>query len=486
MAGYKNLFKQTFIYGLATVLPRALSIILVPLYVSTLEKSEYGIYASLFAFIIFGNVILSYGMETTYFRFLHRRDENPKKVESTSLTSLTVTSLLFLLFALPNVDFIARSLEYNPEYIRYTIWILALDALVVIPFSWFRAREKPMQYAVLRIANVFINLSLNLFFFLLLPKLASENAEGFWTTIYNPDNLIAYVFISNIIASAITLAFVSPLYFKIGFSLDRAIWKRMIRYAMPILLAGIAFSINEALDKILLKYLLPSDIADSEVGVYAACYKLGVFMTLFATAFRLGVEPFFFKQAEEKNAPIVYATVTKYFTLLGSLIFLAVMVYIDVFKGILITDESYWVAMDIVPIILLANLFLGIYHNLSVWYKITDNTKVGAYISIVGALLTIVGNYVLIPYLSYYGSALATLLAYGGMMFLSYLFGQKYYPIPYPIKEILVYLLISTAFSFLAFYIFGGSLLLGTLLLVLYAGVLLFMEKDLVRQLIKR
>src|SRR5690625_5842895 len=200
----------------------------------------------------------------------------------------------------------------------------------------------------------------------------------------------------------------------------------MIRYAMPILLAGIAFSINEALDKILLKYLLPSDIADSEGGVYAACYKLGVFMTLFATAFRLGVEPFFFKQAEEKNAPIVYATVTKYFTLLGSLIFLAVMVYIDVFKGILITDESYWVAMDIVPIILLANLFLGIYHNLSVWYKITDNTKVGAYISIVGALLTIVGNYVLIPYLSYYGSALATLLAYGGMMFLSYLFGQKY------------------------------------------------------------
>src|SRR5699024_4965146 len=234
-----------------------------------------------------------------------------------------------------------------------------------------------MQYAVLRIANVFINLSLNLFFFLLLPKLASENAEGFWTTIYNPDNLIAYVFISNIIASAITLAFVSPLYFKIGFSLDRAIWKRMIRYAMPILLAGIAFSINEALDKILLKYLLPSDIADSEVGVYAACYKLGVFMTLFSTAFRLGVEPFFFKQADSKQATTVYATITKYFTLMGSIIFLFVMVYIDVFKLILIREESYWEAMDIVPIILLANLFLGVYHNLSVWYKITDKTRVG-------------------------------------------------------------------------------------------------------------
>lgn len=485
MAGYKNLFKQTFIYGLATVLPRALSIILVPLYVSNLEKSDYGIYASLFAFIIFGNVILSYGMETTYFRFLHRSDENPKKVESTALTSLTITSVIFLLLTLPNVDYIARLLEFNPEYIRYTIWILALDAFVVIPFAWYRAREKPMRYAALRIANVFINLSLNLFFFLALPKLANTS-EGFWSAIYNPDNLIAYVFISNIVASAVTLAFVSPLYFKIGFSLDKAIWKRMIRYAMPILLAGIAFSINEALDKILLKYLLPPDIADAEVGVYAACYKLGVFMTLFATAFRLGVEPFFFKQAEEKNAPIVYATVTKYFTLLGSLLFLAVMVYIDIFKVILITDKSYWIAMDIVPIILLANLFLGIYHNLSVWYKITDNTKVGAYISIVGALLTIVGNYLLIPHLSYYGSALATLLAYGGMMLLSYLFGQKYYPIPYPKKEVLMYLLLSTAFSFLAFYIFEGSLLIGTFLLVLYAGLLVYMERNLLLQLIKR
>lgn len=484
MTGYKNLFKQTFIYGLATVLPRALSIILVPLYVTSLAKNKYGIYASLFAFIIFGNVILSYGMETAYFRFLHRKGEEPSKVESTSLTSLTVTSVLFLLLTLPNIDFIATLLDYNPEYIKYTIWILALDALVVIPFSWFRAREKPMRYAALRIINVLINLGLNLFFFLLLPKLVV--AGNFWDSIYNPDNLVSYVFISNVVASALTLALVSPLYIKIGFSLDVAVWKRMLRYAMPILLAGIAFSINEALDKILLKYLLPPDIADAEVGVYAACYKLGVFMTLFATAFRLGVEPFFFKQAGKKDAPEVYATITKYFTLLGSVIFLGVMVYVDIFKRILISDESYWVAMDIVPIILLANLFLGMYHNLSVWYKITDKTKVGAYISIIGALLTIVCNYLLIPYLSYFGSALATLIAYGAMMLLSYLFGQKYYPIPYPVKQISVYLIVSTAFSYLAFYIFEGSLILGTLLLALYVGLLFFMEKKLVLQLLKR
>src|SRR5699024_412593 len=190
-----------------------------------------------------------------------------------------------------------------------------------------------------------------------------------------------------------------------------------------------------------------------------------------ATAFRLCVEPFFFKQAGKKDAPEVYATITKYFTLLGSVIFLGVMVYVDIFKRILISDESYWVAMDIVPIILLANLFLGMYHNLSVWYKITDKTKVGAYISIIGALLTIVCNYLLIPYLSYFGSALATLIAYGAMMLLSYLFGQKYYPIPYPVKQISVYLIVSTAFSYLAFYIFEGSLILGTLLLALYVGL---------------
>lgn len=484
MAGYKNLFKQTFIYGLATVLPRALSIILVPLYVSTLEKSDYGIYASLFAFIIFGNVLLSYGMETAFFRFINRKDQEVKQVESTALTSLTITSVLFLLVTLPNVQWIAQVLDYKSEFIFYTTWILALDALVVIPFSWFRAREKPMRYAVLRIANVAVNLGLNLFFFLLLPKLSMDSI--FWRKIYYPDNLVIYVFLSNLIASALTLIWVLPIYLKIGFRWNIHLWKQMLRYAMPVLLAGIAFSINEALDKILLKYLLPSEVADAEVGVYAACYKLGVFMTLFSTAFRLGVEPFFFKQADSKQATTVYATITKYFTLMGSIIFLFVMVYIDVFKLILIREESYWEAMDIVPIILLANLFLGVYHNLSVWYKITDKTRVGAYISIAGALMTIVCNYLLIPYLSYYGSALATLIAYGTMMLLSYILGQKYYPIPYPRNEIIIYLIVSTAFSFVAFYIFEGSLILGTILLIIYLGILYTMEKNKILQLIKR
>lgn len=486
MAGYKNLFKQTFIYGLATVLPRALAIILVPLYVSHFDPSEYGIYASLFAYIIFGNVILSYGMETAFFRFLNNKDEDPDKVQATALTSITITSLAFLLLFLPNAELIGGLLNYNPDYISYTIWILALDALIVIPFAWFRAKERPMVYAALRILNVAINLGLNLFFLLVLPKLAQANADSFWNSIYYPENLVSYAFISNIIASGISFLLVLPLYFKIGFKLDKALWKRMLIYTMPILLAGIAFSINEALDKILLRHILPSDIADAEVGVYAACYKLGMFMTLFATAFRLGVEPFFFKQANEDNAQEVYATVTKYFTLIGSVIFLGVMVYIDIFKLLLIKEPSYWVAMDIVPIILLANLCLGMYHNLSVWYKITDKTKVGAYISIIGASLTVAFNFLLIPKFSYYGSAIATLIAYGSMMLLSYIFGQKYYPIPYAKFEISLYLGLSTLLSFLAFYIFEGSFIYGSILLLGYIGLLAFLERNQIRQLIAK
>ena len=260
----------------------------------------------------------------------------------------------------------------------------------------------------------------------------------------------------------------------------------MLKYAFPVLIAGIAFSINEAFDKIMLKYLLPENTAEAEVGVYAACYKLGVFMTLFATAFRLGIEPFFFNHAKEANAKTTYATITKYFTIFGSVILLVVIVYIDVFKEILITDSEYWVALSIVPIILLANLCLGIYHNLSVWYKVTDMTRFGAYISIVGAFLTLLLNFILIPVISYMGSAIATLAAYGTMMFLSYFFGKKYYPVPYNLKKIGGYLLLSVVFSAIAFYGFDRNLIVGTVLLLVFLLLVFFSEKKDLKRIINK
>jgi O-antigen/teichoic acid export membrane protein len=481
LAILKKLFKQTFIYGLATVLPRALAIVLVPLYTEVLAPAAFGIYATLMSYIILGNVLLSYGMETAFFRFINKDLSKKKIVQSTALTSLTVSTLLFLAVAMVFRIPLAEIIDFKVEYVTYGLLILALDALVILPFVWFRANERPMRYAILKIVNVCINLGFNLFFFLWLPLLANE-PNSFWASIYTEDNKVVYVFISNVIASGATLLMLLPLYFKIGFGFDTTLWKQMMKYAYPVLIAGVAFSINEAFDKILLKYLLPEDIAETEVGVYAACYKLGVFMTLFATAFRLGIEPFFFNHSQHEKAKDTYATITKYFTILGSLILLFVIVYIDFFKRLLISDSEYWVALSVVPIILLANLCLGIYHNLSVWYKVTDRTRFGAYISVFGAIITLVLNYVLIPKISYMGSAIATLAAYGSMMVLSYFFGRKYYAVPYDLIRIGGYLLIAIVFSALSFYKFEGDLWIGTaLLLVFLLCIVVFEKKELMR-----
>ena len=248
----------------------------------------------------------------------------------------------------------------------------------------------------------------------------------------------------------------------------------------------VAYSINETFDRILLNYLLPEAIAEHLVGVYAACYKLALFMTLFATAFRLGIEPFFFNYAENKNAPETYARITKYFTAFGAVILLGVVVFVHLLKKYIILDEAYWEAVKIVPVILLANLCLGIYHNLSVWYKITDRTRFGAYISITGAILTLVLNFALIPKYSYLGSAIATLVAYGSMMVLSWYFGRKYYPIPYNLKKMGMYLILSTTFSILSFYIFDSNYLISIPLLLVFLVILYASERGEIKQILKR
>ncbi len=481
---FKKLFKQTFIYGLATVLPRALGIVLVPLYTSVLGREQYGVYASIMAFLILGNVLLSYGMETAFFRFINKKEFDKKQVQATALTSITSTTLLFLAVTLPFKNQIANTLDFNPVFVTYGLLILALDAFAIIPFVWFRANEKPTQYAFIKIFNVCINLGFNLFFFLWLPNWVASHPQSFLNRIYFEENKVVYVFIANLIASGITLLILLPRYIKIGFAFNLPILKKMLRYAFPVLIAGIAFSINEAFDKILLKYMLPSNIAEAEVGVYAACYKLGVFMTLFATAFRLGIEPFFFNHAKEQNAQQTYATITRYYVVLGSLILLTVVVYIDVLKRILIPNQAYWSALSIVPIILLANLCLGIYHNLSVWYKVTDRTKFGAYISVMGAIITLVLNVVLIPVISYVGSAIATLAAYGSMMVVSYFLGQKHYAVPYNIKRIGGYLITSVVLASVSFYVFDSNIWIGTGFLFLYIALIFVSEKKRLKNII--
>jgi O-antigen/teichoic acid export membrane protein len=284
----------------------------------------------------------------------------------------------------------------------------------------------------------------------------------------------------------LTFVVLSPNYLSLNRKFDRVLWKKMMQYGLPILVAGIAFAINEHFDKILLGYWLPENSAKSEIGAYSACYKLGLFMVLFATAFRLGIEPFFFSHSNNENAPQTYAVITKYFVIMGSLILLAVIVFADVLKFLLLDNKSYWEAMKVVPLIILANFFLGIYNNLSVWYKLTDKTKMGAYISIVGAVLTLLLNYLLIPKYSYYGSAIATISAYGSMMLISYLLGNKYYPIPYDMNKIGGYLGLSILFSVISFYGFRENYFVGIPLLIGFMYFIYHNEKDTLKGMLRR
>lgn len=483
---YKSLFKQTAIYGLATVIPRMFSFILLPLYVSYLNTaSDYGEMTVIFSYLVFMNVILSYGMETSFFRF-YNSEKNKKNVVQTSTVSIFWSSVGFLILALLTQNTIANLIKVDVEYITYVIWILVLDALVVIPFSKFRVNQRPVRYAIVKILNTAVNLGLNVFFLVFLPKLFSQNPDSVFNLIYVEDFQVGYIFVSNLIASLLTFLYFLPNYIKLNWTFDSKLWKRMMQYSLPVLVAGIAFAVNEHFDKILLEYLLPDTIAKHEVGVYGACYKLGLFMILFATAFRLGIEPFFFSYANNENAPKTYANITKYFVIFGSLILLVVIVFADILKQIMIPNTIYWDGMIVVPLIILANFFLGIYNNLSVWYKLTDKTKMGAYISIVGAILTLVLNFILIPKYSYMGSAIATLVAYGTMMIISYILGKKYYYIPYDMKKIGIYLGVSVLFSYVYFYHFREIYGVGFGFIALFSGVIYYLEKDTLKAILKR
>jgi len=477
----KKLFKQTFVYGLATVLPRMFSFILVPLYTSVMAPGVYGKVSVIFAWFAIFNVVLAYGMETAFFRFYNTSKEK-NSVVATSLISILATTAIFVVLAILFFGPFSQLLEIDKKYLGYVVAILALDALVVIPFAWLRANEKPMRYAILKIVNVVINLGFNIFFLVLLPQVASDSKEGFLSAIYQPNFQISYIFISNVIASGITLLFTSSLYRKTKWEFNSVLWKTMMQYALPVMLSGIAFSINEVFDRILLEKLLPEEVSQAQVGMYAACYKIALFMTLFATAFRMGIEPFFFSHSTSENPQKAYAQITNYFVILGSVILLAVVVYANVLKVIIVRDPAYWEAMPIVPIIVLASFFLGIYHNLSVWYKVTDRTKFGAYISAIGAILTIVINIVFIKYFGFMASAVATLIAYGTMMGLSFYFGSMYYPIPYNFRKIGFYLLVSISFSAISFYGFNSNLIIGNLLLALFLGLLYKLEYNNLRK----
>jgi O-antigen/teichoic acid export membrane protein len=461
-----------------------LSFLLLPLYSAVMPPGLYGEVSLVFVWFAIFNVLLAYGMETAFFRF-YTREDNKEQVLSTSLISISASTLLFLFASLLFRDKIAYLLNVDIRYMGYFIAILCLDALVIIPFARLRAMERPAVYAIVKIANICVNLGFNLFFLLALPRMAGSAPDSLWSAMYVPNFEVSYILISNVIASGITLLILSGNYVQLRVDFNGELFKRMLSYGLPVMFAGIAFTINEVFDKYLLTELLPGDIAKTEMGKYAACYRLAMFMTLFATAFRLGIEPFFFSHASSENPKKAYAQITNYFVVLGSVILLGVVVFADVLKVIFIRDQAYWEAMAIVPVVLLASFFLGIYHNLSVWYKVTDRTRFGAIISATGAIITIAINYYFIPKYSYFASAWATLAAYGSMMLMSYFLGRKYYPIPYNLRKVFFYMGISIVFSVLSFYVFNRNLFLGLLLLLVFLGLLYRLEKEVLLKLIR-
>jgi O-antigen/teichoic acid export membrane protein len=469
-----------------------LGFFLVRIYTATLtDTSDYGQVTVIFSYIVFFNVILAYGMETSFFRF-YNKEENKEKVIETTMISVFWSSILFLCGALIFRKALANLIGFDVQYITYTIWIIVLDALVAIPFAKLRAKRRPVYYAAVKIGDVVLNILLNIFFLIYLPKIAKAYPGSFFSTIYFENFQVAYIFISLLISNLLTFLILSSHYFQLKWNFDYALWKKMMRYGLPILVAGLAFAINDQFDKILLEKLLPKNIAENEVGVYAACYKLGLFMVLYRTAYTLGIEPFFFSHASSENATETYATITKYFVIFGSFILLSVIVFVDIFKQIMIPNPAYWEAMKVVPLIILANFFLGIYTNLSVWYKLIDKTHIGAYISLAGAAITLALNFALIPlmeahgYKGYMGSAIATIAAYGSMMVISYSLGNKHYPIPYDKRRIFGYLTLSIGFSILSFYYFRENYFVGAGLLVLFLGFIYYSEKDTLGNILKR
>jgi len=482
LAKFIQLFKQTFIYGIATVFPRIISVVLLRLHTDKSvisESSEYGTISLIFTYIVLFNVILSLGMETSFFRF-YNKEKNKKNVLNTAAISIIISSILFAsLFSIFKFN-ISDFIGISSSYLSIVVWILVVDVLTVIPFAYLRLKGSAFKYSTVKIINILVYFSLNIFLLIYLKDMAND--YKILQSIYIENFEVAYIFIANLIASIVSLLLLAPFYFEINYKANIKLLKRMLAYGFPILISGLAFSINETFDRILLDFLLPASIAKTEIGIYAACYKLAIFMTLFSTAYKLAIEPFFFSEAHKKSSKQSYALVLETFVIIGSSILVLVVVSLDILKVIFIGDPEYWQAMYIVPIILLANFCLGIYQNLSVWYKVTDMTKFAAYISSFGAIITLLLNIILIPKYSYLGSAIATLLAYSTMAFLSYFIGKRHYPVPYNTSKMLFYVLLSISLSSISFYGFRDNILVGIVCILVMNLVILVLEK---RQIIK-
>ena len=484
MSSIKSLAGQTVWYGASSIAARFLNYLLTPyLTLKLTGLGEYGEMSIVYAAIPFLNVIFTYGIETAYFRF-SQKEKFKKDIYSTSTISIFISTIvLTVLLILSHATFAHwLKLDAHPEFITYSALIIAFDTLTTLPFAKLRQDERPKKFASIRIISILLTIGLTYFFISVCPKLVADDPNGLVAKYYNKDYGVGYVIIANLLASFVTLLLLSRELFSFRWKFNKWVWAQIMIYSLPLIIAGFGGMINETFDRIMLAWLAPVHgvkEALHEVGIYSACYKLSLLISLFIQAFRMGAEPFFFKQSEGENPQRIYARVMKFFVITITLMFLLVALYLDVWKYF-IRNTSFWVGLKVVPILLLANMFLGIYYNLSIWYKLTHKTISGAYITLIGAAITLIINYIFIPYYGYMACAWATFFCYGSMMVISYLWGQKAYRIPYAWKKLTAYMVIVVMLFFvhrLLIYIWPGKvfrLSIATFLVLLY---ILFLSK---------
>lgn len=489
----KALAGQTVIYGMGTIVPRLLNYLMVPLYVRVFAPGIYGQITDLYAWIAFLLALLTYGMETTFFRYTQK--ENPDKVFNNIVSCIITTTTIFLILYIILYKNFAQLIQYehNTQYVLFLGIIVALDAITAVPFAKLRKNNQAKLFTVIKIANVCLNIGLNLFFLLVIPETALAISEKMFGS---QAGLLVWVLISNVLSSLLSLVLLLPQFKNFHFELDKSLIRPMLAYSLPILLISLVGMVNEVADKILIKYLttVPSaetlaeldmtgeEYALNQLGIYGANFKLAVLMTIFIQMFRYASEPFFFGKAKDRNAPELYAKVMTYFVIFCLLIFLGVMLYMDILKYFAGKEGSeYHEGLIIVPIVLIANMFYGIVFNLSIWFKLTDRTFSGTIISIVGASVTLICLFVLVPMIGYLGAAIAHLACYTVMMLVSYFWGQKVFPVPYQVGRIAFYMIFAIGL-FLLSTLFGDfslvlKLTLNTLLILVYFGTVFVVER---------
>ncbi len=477
MASIKSLASQTVVYGLTTILARLLNFALTPLHTARISEAEYGVLNDLYSMIALLMVLLTFGMETAFFRYNRDPGQNAQKVFShTSLITILI-SLSLLFFSWLLIDQLALWLDYpdRPYLVLWMIAIVAMDAMAAVPFAKLRAENKPFRFLKIRLSTIGIMVLLNLFFFLILPQLSSEAKEGeFWYGLYREEWAVAYVFLANLIGNTLMILLFLPEFLKISLKLEKAFIKKLFWYTSPLVLGFLAGIANEKAQYQFMKYLLPDEVNKISMGIFGAMMKIATFMVLFIQAFRFAAEPFFFSGEGDFKSKM--ARVMRYFVMVQSLIFLGLVCATEILQWTHFIDPKYWQGWHIVPILLFANLLLGINFNLNIWYKLDNKTRMGAYISFLGLFFTIVLNLILVPKYQYEGAAWATLISYGAMTLYSYYLNQKHAHTAYPVGRISLYLGFTLSGAYLSFYVFEAKLLPGLIIFASYLILLLVLE----------